>query len=297
MQLVKVPYSPVKDTVVVDLSWLMYSSRYALMNLGVVDPATETMIPTGHIHGSLVTITQLSYSCPRVILAVDSVSPHRSEIFSGYKADRAEKRKDEFPIKTHLPLILAAASLIPNVYFVKRDGYEADDLINHLIERGDDPIVYGKDNDLMQWNQPYRMAWDLVASVPRIIDTQVYIREKYGVDLPYLPIWWKVIRGDASDNLPSGVPRYPSKKLVQLCMALKDERYFPALERYVKETMDEKIAPRLEDCRRNLAIVSPLPYTEPLTLKKLMDYPVAVELGKLSMLSMLEFFRGMGVIS
>lgn len=287
-------YVPAPNDVVVDLSWLMYSSRFAHYELSTLVQG-EGVVPTGHIHGVLTTVANLALSTPRVILAVDSVSKERYQIFSEYKAGREEKRKDEYNIKVHQTLIIAAATAIPNVYFLKQDGYEADDLINYITNLGHDPILFAKDNDLFQLPKPFRVAYSLVSNYPDLVDVRAYILEKYGIDLPYLPIWYKTVRGDPSDNLSPGCPRYPSKKLIPLCLDLKDTTDFADFAAWVGERKDPKLNQNLETLRRNYEMVRPRFPAEPPKLKKLRDYPVVEPLRRLGMRTVLGMLAYRGV--
>jgi 5'-3' exonuclease len=290
------PYIQVKDTIVVDLSWVMYRSRYAMMNLSVTLP-DGTVVPTGHLQGTLLTVAQLSSLAPRVLLAVDSPCPDRFKVFSGYKANRKKENPDgtkDFPIKIHTNLILAAATALPNVFFIKREGYEADDLINHIIAQGHDPVVFGTDNDLMQNEQPFRMARNVNSGVLDSVDIPAYISQKYKVPLPFLPIWYKTIRGDSSDNLPPAIPRYNGKKLSQLCVDLKGTREFESFLHYVNshhKLLDESIQ---FDLLRNYMIVRPKPiFVEdaPLVEMRMSDFPVGEQLLNFQMIQILEYYN------
>jgi len=293
-------YEPKPETVFVDLSWLMYRSRYAMMNLSFVTPEGE--VPTGHLHGSMMSIMNLSASYQRVVLAVDSRSP-RKEIYSGYKEGRKKPNATElerYDIKLHTKFLLALASSLPNVYFIKENGLEADDLINHVISRGDDPDVFANDNDLYMNRRPCRFLTALTSGdtgfAREYLDLQHYITEKYKlIGFSYLPIWYKVIRGDSSDNLPPAAPRYSGKLIQKLAGEMDGRMDWESFEQYIKETMDEKLDANREALWRNYRIVSPIIPAMPLMLKKLTMYPVLQEassLGLLSVINNLQYYPG-----
>jgi 5'-3' exonuclease len=292
MKVLKKPYLEEKDTVVCDFSWMLYRNKYAMLNLSVT-LADGTVVPTGHLHGTLMQVAQLAAIFPRVVLAVDSPCPDRFRIYPEYKGNR-NKDPDEFPIKTHTNLILAAASALPNVWFMKRNGYEADDLINHVIAVGHNPVIFGTDNDLLQNEEPFRMAKNITNGVLEYIDVPTYVRDKYKVPLHFLPIWYKTIRGDSSDNLPPALPHFNGKKLAQLCVDLKSTRSFDSLIHYLSADPKKPLADdRKEALLRNYQIVRPKPvFTEdsPVDVYKLTGYPVGERLLAFQMFSVVEFY-------
>lgn len=268
----------------------MYRSRYAMMGLSVA-LADGTVIPTGHLHGSLTTIAQLSTLAPKVLLAVDSRS-NRFDIYPEYKGNR--DKKDEFPIKKHTMLILAAATALPNVHFIKKPGFEADDLINHIIANGDAPTIFGTDNDLMQSHKPFRMSSFISGTELECLDLGKYIREKYSIELDFLPVWYKVVRGDRSDNLPAAVPRYPSRLLTKLCVALQEETKFEALAEYVKSSQDRKLFDAMDLLQRNYQVVSPRPvYIEDGAIMemKVHGFPAGQQLLNFQMAQVIQLYQ------
>lgn len=299
--LASVPYTSVPDTCVVDLSWLMYRSRYAMINLSAPGP-DGSPIPTGHLHGTILTVAQLSAVFPRVLLAVDSPSPRFAK-FPEYKANRAEKKKNEFPIKTHTSLIVQTLSLLKNVFYIKHNGYEADDLISSIVSWGDNPVIFGTDNDLMQIPKPFRMANQVSGGEVSYVDLPKYIEEKYNIKgLDHLPVWYKVVRGDSSDNISSAVPRYSSKLLTLLCNTLEDRMDFDSLLAYIKETKDPKLNDHIEDLRRNWDVISPILYDReahgPLLLQKCLTpvFDRLISLQLVEVLQMLSNYYGVAVL-
>jgi len=293
-------YTPVPGTVVVDLSWVMYRSHYAMPHLSVTDLAGN-VIPTAHVHETLLTIAQISSIAPRVIIAVDSKCPFRFKIFPEYKGNR-HKDPNEFNIKVHTNLILAIASRLPNVTFMKKEDFEADDLINHVIASGDEPTVFGSDNDLMQVPKPFKTATSVIGNELGYIDRAAYISKKYSISgVLHLPVWYKTVRGDPSDNLPSGCPRFPSKLLTPLCQDLEDTMEWKDFEDYIDDPLNKglsKLSSAKDVLFRNYQIVSPRPVLfedGPLWLKKLKDSDASQQLLGLQCFAVIQYFQVLGV--
>jgi 5'-3' exonuclease len=182
------------------------------------------MLPTGHVYGVLRVVQELAFQYKAVILAVDSPAPHRFEALPTYKSGRHQPTGDPFQdykILTDLLNILKIATAQANVFYVKYDGLEADDLIGSLLASSGDGSkewsAYFNDNDILQVKGVYH--WFRSFHEPEV-DRRAYIEGKYGISLDFLPVWHKVIRGDSSDKVPNVIPRFPSKKLLQLCSDL-----------------------------------------------------------------------------
>jgi 5'-3' exonuclease len=182
---------------------------------------SQVMFPTGHVYGVLRVVQELAFQYKAVILAVDSHAPHRFEALPTYKSGRHQPTGNPFQdykIMTDLLNILKVATAQANVFYVKQDGLEADDLIASLLasSEGDSKewSAYFNDNDILQVRGKYH--WFRSFHEPEV-DRRSYIEGKYGIDSDFLPLWHKVIRGDPSDKVPNVIPRFPAKKLIQLC--------------------------------------------------------------------------------
>jgi len=296
MKLLSTELLPAPRTVVVDTSWLMWRSRYAAFHLSV--ELGGERVPTGHLHGSLMTLLNLSTFYDRVILAID-LDSCRKTVYPEYKAHRVKPDAspyDSYRIRGHTPQLLGIACALPNVYFCRHEGLEADDIINALIDRGDQVDVFGSDNDLLQSRKPFRMFKDLGKDGPVFVDVPAYIRDKYKLeDFSYLPIWYKVIRGDSSDNLPPAAPRYNGKLLVKLCRDLQDSQSLSSLAAYIDREADSKLAQSWPALERNHAIVCPIVPKTPLQLYRIEDYPSLQTISRFQLntvLAALQFFPG-----
>jgi 5'-3' exonuclease len=192
------------------------------------------MWPVGHVLGCIKVVQELSFQNRIVLLAVDSISHKRYGVLPQYKSGRHSPTGDPFEdykIMTDLLNILQICTFKKNVFYVKHPEMESDDIIVSWIvsSKNDgkkDWAVYFNDNDILQVQGNY--SWfNKFGSPP--VDRREYIMEKYGLDLSYLPVYWKIIRGDSSDRIPATIPRFSRKLLSQLCVELGACRNFTDL--------------------------------------------------------------------
>jgi len=244
------------------------------------------------------TLLNLSTFYDRVILAID-LDSNRKTVYPEYKAHRVKPDAspyDSYRIRQHTPQLLGIASCLPNVYFCRHEGLEADDIINALIDRGDQIDVFGSDNDLLQSRKPFRMFKDLVKDQPVFVDIPAYIETKYKLEgFTFLPIWYKVVRGDSSDNLPPAAPRYNGKLLAKMCRVLQDSQDLAALAAYIDREADSKLADAWPALQRNHAIVCPLKPSTPLQLYRITEYPALQTLSRFQLTTVqaaLQYFPG-----
>jgi 5'-3' exonuclease len=189
------------------------------------------MWPVGHVSGVLRIVQELSFQYKVVLLAVDSVASWRHEVLPGYKSGRHQVTGDPFEdykIMNDLLNILKICTFRKNVFYIKKDGCEADDILATYIasstsDSSKEWSLCFNDNDVLQ--TPGNYYWFNRFGNPPV-DRRGYILEKYGLDLDFLPVQWKVVRGDSSDKIPVAIPRFSSKNLVQMCYDLKDSRSF-----------------------------------------------------------------------
>lgn len=207
---------------VVDLSWIMHRYRHAYEYFSCVINGEKR--PTGHIYGTYHFVKDLSEKYKRVLLAVDSNPTIRKAILKTYKSNRNDNNKSDFAhysVHNDLNDVLTVCTSFKNVHFIKEEGYEADDIIGTLILKADkDWDFYFHDDDILQnigeYNLMVSFGKDLV--VGELTDRRQHLKEKYKLDLNYLPVLWKIIKGDSGDCIPIGIERFPTKILKELCL-------------------------------------------------------------------------------
>jgi len=194
---------------VIDSHGQLYASFYALPNL--TSPKGE---PTGATFGFVGTLLKiLRDEKPEYLVACfDLPGPtHRHEAFAAYKAQRPPM-PDDLVVQIRRAHEILAAMGIPAV---ESPGYEADDCIAAMVERGRreglDVVICSRDKDLEQ----------LVAPGVTMLDTKTFehldpegIREKRGVT-PEQTVDVLALMGDAADNIP-GVPGIGPKTATKL---------------------------------------------------------------------------------
>lgn len=212
---------------IVDFSWLLHRYKNSLKDLSCTRNG-ET-IPTGHVYGTLKFVSELASKYSRVVLCVDSHNTKRKALFSGYKSNRHKPTGNwQFDYNVHLdvPNILAMLSIFPNVFYAEVEGYEADDLVAYFIRKSNNWDFYFRDNDILQTKGAYRLmvSFSQPLVVGNEVDRKAHISEKFGIDKDWLPLLWKVVKGDAGDCIPIGLERFPSKDLSAICNQVEDDQ-------------------------------------------------------------------------
>jgi hypothetical protein len=90
------------------------------------------------------------------------------------------------------------------------------------------------------------------------VDRQALILKTHGIDLDWLPVWFKTIRGDGGDHITPGCYRYPTKKLIPLCIDLKDTQSWDDFWAYVEAKKDEKLLACKDELWLRYRIVMPV---------------------------------------
>ena len=141
----------------------------------------------------------------------------RNEIYSEYKANRAEAPDDLAPQFEYIRKSVEAFNL-PSIELI---NYEADDLIatyaKKIIESGAKVTVISSDKDLMQLVSTKIRLFDPMKS--KVIGEKEVI-EKFGVK-PNQVIDVQSLAGDSSDNIP-GVPGIGVKTAAELINKYKN---------------------------------------------------------------------------
>ena len=211
-----------KHIAIVDLSWLMHRYRHANADLSIYRNGQR--VPTGHVYGTYKFIKDLSENYKRVILCVDSKPTIRKEILSSYKSNRHKETGnpyEDYDIHQDLDNILKLSTAIDNVYYTKKDGYEADDIIASYIKIANNEWdFYFHDDDILQTKGSYNLcvSYDQQPKTGSPIDRREHLDKKYDLfRFDYLPMIWKIIKGDNGDCIPIGLLRFPTKDLIQIC--------------------------------------------------------------------------------
>lgn len=206
-----------KNVFVVDTSWVAYRSYYVFKQFGVV--VENKQYNTGVVYGLIRMISSMKKYDPRAVifLAIDSYPTENRELVKGYKEGRPEGRYD---VHEDIAFFIPYLSAIPNVYIIKQEGKEADDVLGSV------PFTYCEDRKYMYDRATFHLYTNDMDSY-QAIRSNVFVFskfdrgiptsegefvcvEKWGVP-PVSMAMYKAIRGKASDNVQPIVPRFPEE--------------------------------------------------------------------------------------
>ncbi|MEX2252756.1 MAG: 5'-3' exonuclease H3TH domain-containing protein, partial [Thermoleophilaceae bacterium] len=202
-----------RELFLIDGNSLVYRAFFALPEA----IATSKGVPTNAIFGfaSMLVKMLTEYGQKPTLVVWDAGMSGRVEQYADYKAGRRSRPdllKEQWP--SFEPLVEAFGYTNAKV-----DGYEADDVIATLAERGaadgiDVTVVTG-DRDLFQL---IKEGISVMATARGITDTKLYdhdaVVERYGIEPALVPDFIG-LKGDTSDNIP-GVPGIGDKTASQL---------------------------------------------------------------------------------
>ena len=209
-----------KLAVLVDGSSFVYRAFYALPQLTRADEK-----PVGAIYGfssMLLGLLEKHESDLFCVMLDSGRKTFRKEMYPEYKANRSEMTEE---LRSQLPMIAEVCEAF-GVPIVKKDGYEADDLLatyaNRLVEKDFSVRIVSPDKDLTQLIDDKISLFDPMKS--KIISSDDVLK-KFGV-LPSQMRFFQALVGDSSDNIPGvkGIGPVTAAKLIQQFSSL-DELY------------------------------------------------------------------------
>jgi DNA polymerase-1 len=193
-----------------DHVYLIDGSGYIFRAYHALPPLTRPSdgLPVGAVHGFCGMLWKLLREtgelAPPTHIAVVfdyAAKTFRSDLFDGYKANRAAPPDDLIP---QFPLIREAVHAF-NVACLEQEGYEADDLIAtyacRALDAGAEVTIVSSDKDLMQLIRPGIIMYDTMKN--KVI-AEAEVVERFGVP-PAKVIEVQALIGDSTDNVP-GVP-------------------------------------------------------------------------------------------
>jgi len=190
-----------KKLYIVDGYAFAYRAYYALIRSPLI---SSKGFPTGAIYGFANYLLRLieAYGCPYLAVAMDSAVPtFRHTAYEPYKANREAMPDD---LRLQIPRIFELLDAF-NIPVVKKDGFEADDIVATLTKRaladGFEVFLVTKDKDLMQLVGPNvtMLAPDGSGVFSPMGPSDVL--DKMGVP-PEKVLDYLSLIGDASDNIP-----------------------------------------------------------------------------------------------
>ena len=143
-------------------------------------------------------------------------STFRSEIYPEYKATRSEMPEE---LSVQIPYIFKLLELL-NIPVLKKEGYEADDIIGSLVTQYQDKnlkkYILSSDKDFMQLVNDNTFLYIHKKDAPKVIIDSKAVLEKFGC-YPDQIIDYLSMVGDSVDNVPgiSGIGKKGATKLLE----------------------------------------------------------------------------------
>ena len=252
-----------KHLYLIDGHALAYRAYFAMVRSRLTNAQGQ---PTGAVFVMATWLLKLleDYHCPYLAIVFDSPTPtFRHEMYAEYKANREEMPED---MAAQLPLVFKLVELL-NIPAVRKDGFEADDLIASLtreaLAEGFEVSLVTKDKDLMQLvGANVRMLAPEGKGKIDVFDA-AKVREKMGVE-PRRIRDLLALMGDSSDNVP-GVPGVGPKTAVKILEAAGDLETLLADPSCVgNPKLEAKLREHLDDIRlsRDLVTLNNDPHEE-----------------------------------
>lgn len=255
--------------IVIDGNSLINRAFYALPLL-----TTKQGVFTNAVYGFVSMLHRLveDENPDYLAVAFDKSAPtFRHKVYKEYKGHR-EKSPEE--MKAQIPLLKQVLEAM-KIYFIDKEGYEADDLLGTLCKRTEDldleTLIVTGDKDLLQLINPNTkvLLTRKGISQQELFDEQE-VENTLGIKVSQV-IDFKALTGDKSDNIP-GVPGVGKKTAEKL---LKEYDTLEGILENISDISGKKIAERLatykEDAKRSKKLV---------TIVK--DVPITLELEKMA---------------
>lgn len=187
----------------VDCSCLCYRSLFAMGNLS--NDQKNVQIIFGFVK-QLFTLAK-TFESNRFVFCWDSRNSYRKLKYPQYKSSRRKNQTDEQKINMEdafrqfdeIKELLLPSMGFKNIF--RQNGYEADDLIAHIVTRiPDETMIISTDNDLFQLIEESRYASIRLYNFKGITDKAIFKKNWFNLD----PVKWafvKAIAGCSTDEV------------------------------------------------------------------------------------------------
>jgi 5'-3' exonuclease len=166
----------------------------------------------------------------QLIICNDLGGNWRKDVYPEYKGTR-KKGRDESPIDfdsffaAAKPFYEGIKEMFTNVYFMGKEGYEADDFIGVIVKElaGNDITVVTTDKDMYQLHKHkgYKQFNPIKKQYVKVMGSPVKFAEK--------ELFVKLLTGDSSDNIPQVKKKMGPKTA---------EKYMDKLEELLSEDIE-----------------------------------------------------------
>lgn len=204
----------VQSVVLVDSSWLLYRSFFAYQGIQPTAEIDGQTVYAGDIFGYTNVIMDLRKLMPQSLILICLDGRHGSsslrEICPSYKANRKAKPEVFYKYDD----ILKATALVPGVFVIVDDRFEADEMIVHLANewhrRNVRVVMFGSDKDLRQALRGHEVVQASLIRNNKLDDlyTEDSFHSDYG-DMPpsAFPMFQAIVGDKRTDNY-GGYPRF-----------------------------------------------------------------------------------------
>jgi len=216
------------DHIIIDTNLLYYKNYSTHEDLTYEVKGKK--IVTGGIYGSIISIKKLirdflgEYGTVWCVFdnATSKQNMRQRMIDPTYKVSRKKRSKPFYRSLDYLRLILM--NYDSNIKVIYGTGFEADDLVPNILKEisfNDSILLVSEDLDwsrLIEYNK---------RPIHQFMKKQVFDGIKFNNKYNFFPTnnkvsMYKAIKGDKSDDIPIGIPRVPTKKVIELIEAYKD---------------------------------------------------------------------------
>lgn len=255
----------------VDGHGLMHRAYHALPPF-----QTKDGIPTNVVFGFFSMIHRVvnDFNPQYLLVFFDTPKPtFRKKIFENYQIQRP-KTPDEF--KTQIPLVKEGLQKA-KIYFLEKEGYEADDLIGTTVNKlSNQPLnnkimILSGDRDIFQLlttNNIFIISPQIGFSKNKIYDAEE-VKKKFDITPEQIPDF-KALAGDPSDNYP-GAKGIGPKTAVSL---LKKFKNIENILNNLNQVENEKIRKIIDKEKENIILGKKL-------AKIVKDVPIEIDLEKI----------------
>lgn len=206
------PVTEKQKIVIFDFSNIAYRSVFSAIFADPFDNVHFNLFKHMLLNSFLTTISIIKPQ--KVIVAIDERKTWRHDLYSNYKANRKEMRDKSvldydkwFPILNDF--LEQLSTNFTNIYFIKVDNCEADDIIAVLSKetfKGDDVTIISTDGDMRQ-----------LLINENIKQYNPFDKAYINVLNPSQDLSVKILTGDRGDNIPpirKGVGEVTAKKIL-----------------------------------------------------------------------------------
>ncbi len=231
-----------KKVLILDGFALIFRAFYAFIRNPLKTSKGE---PTSAIFGFVRMLIKLlkDYQPDYFVVALDSpTKTFRHSIYKEYKANRSEAPDD---LKTQIPIIIDLIGKF-QLATLRKDGYEADDIIGTLCEKYKndnnlDVLVVTGDKDILQLVEGNVKVITTSKGVSEVVEyDRDKVHEKWGV-YPEKIVDLFALMGDSSDNIPGvkGVGPKAATKLLNQYISVED--VYSNLDQITKKKLKENL--------------------------------------------------------